>query len=237
MGRTYARPNQLVPLNHSSLKVIVLDFDGTLVDSNHIKDQAFNTIFSDWPEHKEAMMEWHLARNTIERREKFRYFVEKVLDMPGNDKLISNLTDRFSKLTKKLIIESPLVEGVLEFLDYFHHKTSLFVVSATPQKELYEITLAKGLYKFFKHVYGAPINKTETIKNIQSVENVEINEMLYIGDSPEDQQTAIDVGIHFVARRSDRTLHDMTDLIFEDMNSILYHLKLGNIHNTALKML
>ena len=224
-------------MNQHSLRVIILDFDGTIVESNHIKDNAFDKIFSDWPTYKKTMMKWHLASNTIDRREKFRYFVEEVLNMPENDKLINKLTDRFSILTKKLIIESPLVEGVLEFLDYFHHKTSLFVVSATPQKELYEITLAKGLYKFFKHVYGAPINKTETIKNIQSVENVEINEMLYIGDSPEDQQTAIDVGIHFVARRSDRTLHDMTDLIFEDMNSILYHLKLGNIHNTALKML
>ena len=62
------------------LKVIALDFDGTLVESNLIKDQAFETIFSEWPEHKDEMMEWHLARNNISRREKFRYFVEEILN-------------------------------------------------------------------------------------------------------------------------------------------------------------
>ena len=39
------------------LKVIALDFDGTLVESNLIMDQTFETIVSEWPEHKDAMME------------------------------------------------------------------------------------------------------------------------------------------------------------------------------------
>ena len=40
-----------------SLKVIALDLDGTLLDSNHIKDNAFDEIFSEWPEwvHKGAI--------------------------------------------------------------------------------------------------------------------------------------------------------------------------------------
>ena len=75
----------------SHLKVIGLDFDGTLVDSNKIKDLAFEEIFSEWPEHLEFMMQWHLNRNNIDRREKFRYFVEKVLVHPENQQLIDRL--------------------------------------------------------------------------------------------------------------------------------------------------
>jgi len=72
-------------LKSSELKVIALDFDGTLVGSNQIKDRAFETILSEWPKHKRTMMQWHLAHNSIERREKFRYFVEKILALPGQN--------------------------------------------------------------------------------------------------------------------------------------------------------
>ena len=39
------------------LKVLALDFDGTLVESNKIKDNAFYSIFGEWPEHRDAMMQ------------------------------------------------------------------------------------------------------------------------------------------------------------------------------------
>ena len=215
-------------MKHPSLKVIALDFDGTLVESNHIKDQAFRVIFGDWPEHKETMIRWHLSHNTIDRKEKFHYFVEKILNMPENNKLINKLTNRFSKLTKKLIIECPLVEGAMEFLEYFHGRIPLFLVSATPQRELNEIILARELQKYFIKIYGAPINKTETLEKIMETEKVSADQMIYIGDSPEDQKAAKDIGIHFAGRMSDRTLSNKTILIYNDMKSILYNLKIDN---------
>lgn len=221
-------------MNQHSLKVIILDFDGTMVDSNHIKDNAFDKIFSDWPTHKKTMMKWHLSSNTIDRREKFCYFVEEVLDMSGNEKLINKLTDRFSILTKKLIIQCPFVEGVKDFLDYFHNKAVLFLVSATPQDELIEITLARGLHKYFKQILGAPINKTETLYKIMIDEKVSANQMLYIGDSPEDQHAAIAVGAHYIARTSDRTLLNMSDIAFDDMNEILRYIKKNKFYNLEI---
>ena len=79
-------------MKQSDLKVIALDFDGTLVESNQIKDRAFAAIFSEWPEHKDAMMQWHLANNSIERQEKFRYFVEEVLCLNDHNDLMEELT-------------------------------------------------------------------------------------------------------------------------------------------------
>ena len=221
-------------MNHSSLKVIALDFDGTLIESNHIKNEAFKIVLSKWPDHQEVMMRWHLAHSSIDRREKFRYFVEEVLGLSGNNDLIEKITEKFSKLTLKAIIECPLVEGAMEFLGYFHGKTPLYLVSATPQKELNEITAARGMHKYFLQAFGAPINKTEVLKKIMISEKVSSDEMIYIGDSPEDWQAAIKVGIHFAARRSDHTFHNLTDFVFEDMKSILYHLKNVNINNAAL---
>ena len=173
-------------MKKTRLKVIALDFDGTLVESNNIKDRAFETIFCEWPEHTETMMRWHLTHDSIERGEKFRYFVEEVLALPGQNDLIEKLSSRFGQLTKEAIIECPYVKGAHEFLEYIRNRVSVYLVSATPQLDLDQIIKARGLGGYFKDVYGAPISKIETLKQIMFSGNVYVDEILFIGDSPED---------------------------------------------------
>ena len=99
-------------MKKTRLKVLALDFDGTLVESNNIKDCAFETIFSEWPKHAEHMMQWHFAHDAIERKEKLRYFVEEVLGVgAGQIDLIEKLAIRFGQLTQKAIIECPFVNA------------------------------------------------------------------------------------------------------------------------------
>jgi beta-phosphoglucomutase len=214
-------------LKKTRLKVIALDFDGTLVESNNIKDRAFETIFCEWPEHMDTMMRWHLAHNSIERGEKFRYFVEEVLALPGRNDLIEILSSKFEQLTKEAIIECPYVKGAYEFLEYIRNRVSVYLVSATPQHDLDQIIKARGLNEYFNKVYGAPIKKTETLQKIMITEKVSVNEILYIGDSPEDLQSAKDLDISFIGRKSDRILNDSTYPVFTDFISIKKHIKIN----------
>jgi phosphoglycolate phosphatase-like HAD superfamily hydrolase len=211
-------------LKSSELKVIALDFDGTLVESNLIKDRAFKAIFSDWPEHTDTMMRWHLAHDSIERVEKFRYFVEEVLELSGRKDLIEKLTAKFGELTKDAIIGCPFVKGAEDFLEYIRNRYFVYLVSATPQKDLEQIIEAIGLNGYFKKVYGAPIKKAETLDNIMKTEKVTVNEIMYIGDSPEDQQCAKDLGIYFIGRQSDRVLNRSAQLVFTDFDQIKSYL-------------
>ena len=204
----------------SHLKVIGLDFDGTLVDSNKIKDLAFEEIFSEWPEHLEFMMQWHLNRNNIDRREKFRYFVEKVLVHPENQQLIDRLSAKFTRLTREAIEHCPMIVGAQDFLDFFFDKVPLFLVSATPQDELDGILQRRNMLKYFKRTYGAPIDKVKVLKQIMTSEYVSPDEILYIGDSPEDQQAAVSLGIHFIGKQSDRPLSAIKNKIFFDFLKI-----------------
>ena len=203
-------------MKSSRLKVIALDFDGTLVESNQIKDCAFETIFSEWPEHTKSMMQWHLTHDSIERGEKFRYFVEEVLALPGQNDLIEKLSSRFGQLTKEAIIECPYVKGAHEFLEYIRNRVSVYLVSATPQLDLEQIIKARGLGGYFKDVYGAPTKKDETLKNIILLEKVSVDEILFIGDSPEDQQSAKNIEINFIGMQSDRKLVKNENNIFSD---------------------
>ena len=212
-------------MNYSGLKVIALDFDGTIVESNQIKDRAFETIFSEWPEHTENMMSSHLDNNSIERGEKFRYFVEEVLFLPRQNDLIEELILKFGRLTMTAIIECPYVKGAEEFLEYFSNRTAVYLVSATPQPDLNQIIKARGLADYFKDLYGAPINKIEILKQIKILENASENEILFIGDSPEDQQAANFLGIRFIGRQSDKVLNASTDPVFSVFYEITDFLK------------
>ena len=211
-------------LNKSTIKVIALDFDGTIVESNHIKDQAFNSIFSDWPDHQEAMMDWHLAHNAIDRREKFHYFVKDVLGLPDQDDLIVELTKRFSILTTDLIINCPLVQGVSAFLENIHSQVSVYLLSATPQLYLNHIIEVRGLAKYFKGSFGAPIDKVDILNTIMASENISASELLFIGDSLEDQQAASKAEIVFLGRKSERPLDETISPVFTDFNMIKNHL-------------
>jgi phosphoglycolate phosphatase-like HAD superfamily hydrolase len=206
-------------LIRSPLKVIALDFDGTLVESNTIKDKAFETIFSDWPEHKETMLAWHRPRNTVVRREKFRYFVEEVLGESGNVDKIDALTELFSDLTRQAIIDCPWVSGATDFLDYFKDRLPLCLVSATPQEELNEIIAQRRIVDYFQQSYGAPLDKSEVLKVIMNAEEASPVEMLYIGDSPEDQQAAQNQAVHFIGVDSDRGLKAKN--VYTDFHEIL----------------
>ena len=206
------------------LKVLALDFDGTLVESNKIKDNAFYSIFVEWPEHRDAMMKWHLANNTMVRQDKFRYFVEVILGQQGDYELIEKLTNKFSELSYKAIVDCSMVDGAQEFLDAFRNKVQMLLVSATPHNELKKILKARRLTRYFKEIQGGPINKVEVFKKIISVKKISPDEMLYIGDSPEDLQAAKTLGSHFVGRKSCRELNTLTNPIYPDFVKIKEHL-------------
>ena len=204
----------------SRLKVIALDFDGTLVESNHIKDRSFETIFSNWPEYHDAMMRWHFNHNRTERQEKFRYFVEEVLSLTDRDYFIQELTTKFSKITRQAIIDCPFVDGARDFLEYTKGRVKAYMVSATPQAELNIIIEERKLGGYFKKIFGAPIKKVDILKQIMVSEKASVNEMLFIGDSPEDQEAAEYLGIHFIGRQSDRTFNNEKIIIYPDFFKI-----------------
>ena len=138
------------------------------------------------------------------------------MSFKGKMDLIEKLTTRFGQLTMTAIVECPFVNGAEEFLKYIRSRVSVYLVSATPQLDLDQIIKARGLGGYFKDVYGAPISKIETLKQIMLSEKVYVNEIMFVGDSAEDQQAAKFLGIRFIGRKSDRELNVSTNSVFAD---------------------
>jgi len=193
-------------MNKFNLKTILLDFDGTIINSNDIKDKAFETIFYKWPEHKYEMMKYHISNNHVDRNGKFKYFVEKVLKIKNSETLISDLTKKFSDLTFQNIINAKMIKGSFNFIKYFHNKLPCYLISATPQAELKKIISTMGLNIYFKNIYGAPLNKEKVFRKILKFESIHPNQAVCIGDSQEDFSSAHSIGIPFIQRISDRKI-------------------------------
>lgn len=186
-----------------AVRVIVLDFDGVIVESNAIKHQAFSELFSVFPERREEIMAYHLSHNAVNRHEKFRYIMEKILKQKYDKKLAKKWALKFSELTRDKIIRCPYVAGALEFIKYFSGRYPLYLASATPLDELKVILKERGILQHFKSAYGAPTPKIEMLTDIAKKEMVKPSEILYIGDSRDDYVASREVGCTFIGRISE----------------------------------
>jgi phosphoglycolate phosphatase-like HAD superfamily hydrolase len=185
-----------------SIKLIILDFDGVIVESNNVKDLAFEKIFNRFPEHSHDFMQHHRQYVSTSRYAKFDYVLEK-LGRTGDKKLKDQLAGDFSKLTLELMKSVSFVNGAKEFLADLYGKIPLYLASVTPIEDLEIILEHLQIRSFFKDVYGCPPwNKPDAIRDILKKEKQTHQTAVLIGDSYGDQRAASETGVFFIGRES-----------------------------------
>ena len=207
------------------IKTIILDFDGVIVESLGIKTEAFRDLFSDYPQHLEQIMSYHLAHNAISRYIKFEHIVTHILDETYDEERKKELGTRFSQLVRQKVIECPYVAGAEEFLQYFSPRVPLYVASATPQDELASIIRARGIDGHFKGIYGTPWEKYEIVQKVMLAEKVNPDAVAYVGDSQEDYKVAQETGIFFVGRINEEPLDSLGVLAYKDLFGVKQYLQ------------
>lgn len=171
-------------MNRPSL--IILDFDGTIVESVDIKTDAFRELFRARPESLDRIMAYHLSHNGISRRVKLKYIYEEILGLPYGPDLRAETERRFSELVLTRVMTCPFVPGAQDFLERFAERVPLYVVSASPEIELRRVVEARGLGRYFRGVFGSPTAKLEHARRILFRAAVSASTALYVGDSVED---------------------------------------------------
>lgn len=207
------------------LRVLILDFDGVVIESNAVKTDAFVHLFNRFPEHAEAMMEFHHANVSLTRFSKF----EHLLTLMGktNDKeLKADIAEDFSRQVLEGMMKVPLVPGALQFLRMVTPIIPVYLASVTPEKELMLILDQLGLSHWFSGIYGCPPwSKTTAIQDVLSKEGLKPKQVLLIGDSAGDQRAANACGIEFLARDSGLSFDLPLPQMFQDMNEIADYFK------------
>jgi len=182
------------------LKLIILDFDGVIVESADIKTKAFRKLFNDYPEHVDAIVEYHKKNAGVSRYEKFEHIYKNILRQPLDKEKMAELGRRFSALVVDEIKACPLVPGALEFLKKYSKIVKLFIASSTPEEELRSLVKARDLQGYFRGIYGAPSKKSGIAFRVMKEEGAKGKEVLFVGDSAADLAEATKAGARFIGR-------------------------------------
>ncbi len=205
----------------TTLRAVILDFDGVIIESNGLKTAAFERVFARFPEHAEAMVAYHHAHVSESRFVKFAYLTTELLGRPAGDPLIAQLGEIFSAEITRLIDECPMVPGAARFLEAVGGCVPLYLASMTPQDELLDILERRRLRSAFAAVYGCPPwPKPRAIHEVLTLIGTS-DGVLFIGDSAGDQRAGRENGVEFLARDSGLPFDDPAPRTFADMHGVL----------------
>ena len=182
------------------LTTLILDFDGVVVESLPLKSAAFKKIFSFTPEHLDEIIAFHLENGGMSRYDKFRHIYANILHEPLTPEQEERLAGEYVGLIFESMLTVPYVEGARELLEDCSRRLPLYIVSATPEGEMLEITRRRDLTKYFVRIYGSPKTKAECIREILEETGASPDEGLFVGDAPNDWQAAYETGVRVVAR-------------------------------------
>jgi beta-phosphoglucomutase len=182
------------------IQLVILDFDGVILESVAIKTEAFRDLFSSNPQYLDRIVEYHLKNLGTSRFDKIRYIYDHILGRDLPDKEYQVLITRYADLVLEKVLHAPFVPGALEFLERFHLRLPLYIVSATPQDEIRFIVKKRGLSRHFRGVYGSPRKKVDCIREILMTSGSEPGKAVFVGDAPNDLHAARTLGVRFVGR-------------------------------------
>lgn len=182
-----------------SAEALIFDFDGVIIESVEIKNQAMARIFADEPQHIPAILALNERLGGISRVVKFQEIYRTILRRSSTTGQLEHHAEQFQKLVFDEVVNCPWVPGALEFLKANKNR-QMFVLSGTPDLELQQVVDARDLRQYFVEVHGSPPGKPETAKSILARHGLAQDDVILIGDAPLDQDAAIAAGIRFVGR-------------------------------------
>ncbi len=206
---------------------IIFDCDGVILDSNKLKTKTFIQTLSGGYDKKSInkFKEYHLKNGGISRFNKFKFFFKEILQIKNFDKEYSDCLTKFSKILKKQMIKCEVDRSLLNLINKYNKK-NYYVISASEEKELYEILKKKKISKFFKKTFGSPASKFENFKKILK-DKKNKGPYIYFGDSKEDYLFAKRSKIDFVFVYHWTNLKKWKDFCLK--NNIYYIKEIKNI--------
>jgi phosphoglycolate phosphatase len=182
------------------IRSIVFDFDGTLIDSNRLKYDAYSELFPADNRHG------RIIRDVLsESFEQTRYVIlEEILVRLGVGehacvkREVNKLAERYNDIVMAGAKTCPEKAGAEETLKKLAPAYALYLSSTTPEASLKEIIRFRKWDSYFRAVFGYPQEKSETLRRIMALEKLKCDQVLVVGDGETDRESAMENGCPFV---------------------------------------
>ena len=173
------------------VKKIFIDFDGVTVDSNKFKESAIkNSVYK-------------LLGKSKKNIQAIRYFNinagisrEKKLSLFFNSEEVSRIMKLYAKECNQFFSKATPTRGFKTFVEYiknYHSYIKLFILSGGERDEIKLFLDKNKLLFFFEDILGS-----EKSKSIHLEEKLVSNNDIFIGDSKNDLNTSLKVGLKFI---------------------------------------
>ncbi len=202
------------------IKLLILDFDGTIIDSNNIKQTSINNFakihYGYYPNQK-------IESSKLKGYTRYEQ-VSKVKGFPLSSKEKYNL----DKYVNDSIVNSNLDKNLFTLLKICRlKKIKVFLVSNTPHDSLYYVVEKLRIDHLFEDVLGKVenLNKREIFQSILKNININPNEALSVGDDIFDYLIAKDCCIPFIGIRNESLNSLNGNKIFSDLFGVINYIK------------
>lgn len=185
------------------IRCVVFDFDGTLVDSNHIKRSTAYAVVSVVANGSAILDRVYEENCGGDRHWIFGRFAElaDLASVPpqGRARWGAEMAAEYTRRCETAVSQCAEIPDAWSVVNTLAQGGLIVSInSATPTSTLREIVASRGWTPVFSEILGAPVSKAGNLKVIAKAACALPSEVVMVGDKSVDQAGAEEFGCHFI---------------------------------------
>jgi phosphoglycolate phosphatase-like HAD superfamily hydrolase len=194
-----------VLLDQTPARLVFMDCDGVIFDTNALKCDAFRVALEGYPRDQvESLVDYHRQTGGVSRYLKFERFFREMHPVADPESAMKDALSRFAQHCEVGYARMRPRPEALAFAELFG-PDRVYVVSGSDEAELRRVFERQEIDSRFVAIHGSPTTKKVHLRHLLEKHAVSSKEALFVGDGWGDWDCAkaLDVPFVFLAEMSE----------------------------------